>query len=96
MKKTIKLTQSTIMNYIKAMLMFKDNEIYLTDVNGVIKASPISGEFRLRGEQLVDMLRISCERHGADDNAQIFLHSDGTQEYFSAVTAEPVNDKNGH
>ena len=96
MKKTIKLTQRTIMNYIRSMIGFGVSKIFLTYNEGIVSASRVEGEFHIEGEDLVNMLRISCERHGADDNAQIFLHSDGTQEYFSAVTSEPVNDKNGH
>jgi hypothetical protein len=96
MKKTIKLTQRTIMNYIKQMMKYGHSQIFLTFYNGVMATSNVQGDILLQGEQLVDMLRISCQRHGADDDAQIFLHSDGTQEYFSSVTAEPVNDKNGH
>ena len=84
MKKTIKLTQRTVMNYIKQMINYGEHDIYITDRSGVIVTDCLTGEFHLRGEQFVDMLRISCERHGADDNAQIFLHSDGTHEYFES------------
>jgi hypothetical protein len=84
MKKTIKLTQRTVMNYIKSMIICGEHELYLTDINGVIKIDTVYGEIKVRGYDLVDMLRISCERHGADDNAQIFLHDDGTQEYFES------------
>ena len=87
---TIKLTQRTIMNYIRSMMRFGHSQIFLTSKDGVLQFSSISGDLRIEGEHLVDMLRMSCERHGVDDNAQIFIHSNGKQDYFPASVPQVV------